>query len=180
MLLFKDSGIKHSLVKLVNKSVVPNSRTHLRCAGSQRISCMLSCTVSCMFWALSRFNDHFWRSIYCIWISFNNYKNARTCGFVLTYRGLRAHRSHRWGRWFESNCHHHKPGRRWNKTSAGFFEASIEAPLTSVMFMFEKRLQIEMFSVFWPQTAFGFHGSKVILTVQTISRFFLDPFPLGS
>ena len=24
-----------------------------------------------------------------------------------TYYIVRAHRSHRWGRWFESNCHHH-------------------------------------------------------------------------
>ena len=24
-----------------------------------------------------------------------------------SYHGGRAHRSHRWGRWFESNCHHH-------------------------------------------------------------------------
>ena len=33
----------------------------------------------------------------------------------------RAHRSHRWGRWFESNCHHHESGRRSSSTLTGFF-----------------------------------------------------------
>ena len=28
-----------------------------------------------------------------------------------SYHGGRAHRSHRWGRWFESNCHHAKQDR---------------------------------------------------------------------
>ena len=44
-------------------------------------------------------------------ISINNsYKLLATIysGLSLqTYYIVRAHRSHRWGRWFESNCHHH-------------------------------------------------------------------------
>ena len=38
-----------------------------------------------------------------------------------SYHGGRAHRSHRWGRWFESNCHHHESGRRSSSTLTGFF-----------------------------------------------------------
>ena len=36
-----------------------------------------------------------------------------------SYHGGRAHRSHRWGRWFESNCHHHPE--KLEKSGFSFF-----------------------------------------------------------
>ena len=35
------------------------------------------------------------------------------------YGRVRAHRSHRWGRWFESNCHHHPE--KLEKSGFSFF-----------------------------------------------------------